>query len=182
MDAAQNTQTQSVSNRKVGDWSFITHLLVRKCPAPPSPVSLDLRLLLVQRWPRVSGIRLRKNIKNERWTLRNATLNQNALFWITCWSIQTCLCVWIIKTCTVRPHLPSAPPSHRQGTWSEPAGPTGPPCFSANSSWSFATPWISRSPPCLRRVFSGGCTAHWIAARLWTDSSRRTISDFTKRV
>lgn len=49
MDATQNRQTQRVSNREVGDGYFITHSLVQKCPAPPSPVSLYLRLLLVQR-------------------------------------------------------------------------------------------------------------------------------------
>lgn len=76
----------------------------------------------------------------------------------------------------LKSHLPSTPPSHRQGTWFVLVGPTGPLCSSANSSWSFAIHGISRSLLCHPLEFWEGCTERWIAAQLYTEKSRNEVN------
>lgn len=104
-------------------------------------------------------------------------LNACALVGISC---KICGCVGVLwgPLCS---YLPSAQPVRRQGTWSGPAGPTGPPCSYASSSWSFAVLGTSRSLLCLRLGFLEGCTAHWTAAQLWTGDRVRGQKHYPHR-
>lgn len=95
---------------------------------------------------------------------------------IKVWIYMTVSSWLLILAWTMYSYLPSAPPSHTQGTWSELAGLTGPPCSSSNSSWSFVILGIARSRLCRLLVSWGGCTARWIAAQLWKTVGRGSAS------
>ena len=96
--------------------------------------------------------------------------------------IRTCVHSMIVPW--PETYLPEAQPSHRRGTLSGLAGPTGPPCSSSGSSWSCAGRGSARSLLYRPLESWGGCTARWTAAQLWRrrkdnnemPSTNRTIS------